>query len=210
MVTEHDPSDLGGPDVVGDVDADSLSLEDPRKVAERLPGDMFAGGGRRVRRHRATRGSIRVPLADKYRRHSLTQLALGADRVDNERYRRFGHHIDEARGNHAVGRVDDPRGIGGIERADGGNAVTAHPDVTPKPRVPGAIDNAGVADEEVESCYPPWRGGRCENGGQRCQAAITQATPGTTLGQPPKPTSECAHDERVRREGKGRTRIGSV
>ena len=108
--------------------------------------EVEALGLDRERRERA--------VADDLGGHPLAQLAL-AGAVGHQGEVGVGVDVDEAGADHAPGGVDvADRGDVGAERPDGGDPAAGDGDVTGPSGASGAVDDAGIADDQVEHRAP--------------------------------------------------------
>ena len=68
----------------------------------------------------------------------------------------MGVHINEAGADDAAAHVNDPAGLDTIVTgADDGHCVARYADAAAIPGLPGAVDDASVAQEQVEHGGPP-------------------------------------------------------
>src|SRR5262249_59986162 len=122
--------DLSEADVRQEVDGDLRLLDRGEVASEVAPRPPSA---RLLRRRRSA-------LADDFGRHALPDLALGVA-VREQREVRVRVRIDEARSEHAAGRVDGARG-GPVDAPDRGDASVPYPDGAGHGRRAGPVDDA--------------------------------------------------------------------
>ncbi len=174
LVAEHDPPHLGEPDVVRHVQGDAQALQVPEVLRVRAPADLLPVDHRSGRLRLVALRRRRAALTGEIRRDALPELALGARRVGHEHEAGLAHHIDEARRDDPVPRVDHASRGPAAEVPNLGDPVAPDPDVGAKPGVSGAVDDARVRDEHVERPVAGGRGrarggqhrqGPCDHGG---------------------------------------------
>src|SRR6266566_3719158 len=82
-------------------------------------------------------------------RHSLPHLRLDM-RIDEDGRLGLAEEVDEAGRDDAPLRVDRLRRLHLRKVADGHDRIAAHPDVAAEPRRTGTVDDAAVADLQIE------------------------------------------------------------
>ena len=118
------------------------------------------------------RRTRREVFAEDFGGDALGDFADDATVGEEEGVPGVGLDVDEARGECETTGVD--AFIGGfrperIAGGDGDNAITADADVAVVPRVPGAVDDLGVGDDDVVRLARV-RVGACQQAGQRPEA----------------------------------------
>jgi hypothetical protein len=153
----HLHADVAVGDQGADVDG-ALSVEERQVLGDGPP--VLAGGGQvavepggvpphvahRLRRRRRERDPV---LADDVGRHPLADRRLVV-RIDQERQVAVDVDVHEAGADDLAGGVEGRFRLGVAELPDCGDPVAADADVGAEPGQPGAVDDAAVADEQVE------------------------------------------------------------
>ena len=156
-VAQDHPPHLGGPDVAREVDPDALLLEPGEVFAERAPVGRRCRNGRSPARSAAMIESLSgaggAALAGDLGGDALEDLGREA-RVDQQRQLGLAQHVDEAGRDDLPARVDGllapPRCRAGRSRRSARRGCR----VAGVPGRAGAVDDAAVADDEVERGRP--------------------------------------------------------
>src|SRR5687768_16769473 len=102
--------------------------------------------------------SGRMTLSRDLRRDALAYLRLD-EGIAQHRVLGPAQEVDEAGGDDVVAGIERGDGRHRIEIADGHDLIAANTDVTAKPGRAGPVENASVADLEIEFHF--WFGGGC-------------------------------------------------
>ena len=128
-------------------------VEPPEIVAEGAPIDDDTEVRRargRLANHPVVHGRDRRALAGDLGGHALEQLARRAA-VDEDVELGLTEEIDESRRDDEVGCIDGRAGRRVLERANRRNAIADDADVAAKPWRAGAVDDAAVDEQDVET-----------------------------------------------------------
>ena len=153
VVADHRFADLRRADISANVEGRALFFQALEVAVERGPVNRelvviqkrlhWRNGFLILRRDGA-------PFAGNFRGDSLRELAERAI-VEQQRDFRLPEHIDETRRDDAALRIDFTLGVCVMQIANRRDASAAHGDISGKPRVPSAIDDVAVADEQIIS-----------------------------------------------------------
>ena len=94
--------------------------------------------------------SAAVRIEDRQRHPLRQQLARVTEPGIAEAARRVRVHVDEARRDQPILRVDDDRSGGARQPADGGDAIAADADVGAHPGIARAVHDSCVSNKDVE------------------------------------------------------------
>jgi len=94
--------------------------------------------------------SNRIAFTGYFRSDALVDLR-GQARIDENGEFRLSQHVDESGRDNFAGGVNRARAWRGHQIADGGDLSIANAQVSRIPRGPGAVDDASVGDDKVES-----------------------------------------------------------
>src|SRR4249919_1174260 len=128
-------------------------VEPPEIVAEGPPIDDDTEVRRargRLANHPVVHGRDRRALAGDLGGHALEQLARRAA-VDEDVELGLAEEIDESGRDDEAGCIDGRAGRRVLERANRRNPIADDADVAAKPRRTGAVDNAAVDEQDVET-----------------------------------------------------------
>ena len=153
VIAHGSDADIAVADQCGYVGADALVFEAPEVFAEGDPVALQAAGHGRIERtvvEFAVAGGSGgdAAVADDLGGDPLSQTAAGAA-VDQERQIGVGVSVDQSGSDKAAAGVDGAACSDLSEFADAGDAAFQDGEISGKPGAAAAVDEAGVADEDI-------------------------------------------------------------